>query len=101
MAFVYHPKVARGGISHDVISANGDSRYVGLYHWCGYWAQWDKIIAVDGMWWTVQGVDLNGVPLPNEAGRIRKHCTAMEARHFADHPFGTLSRYDKSARQFV
>jgi hypothetical protein len=97
MARIYHPEVARGGNSYAQVAAPNDARYMGLYHWCGYWAQWDKIIGVDGMWWIVQGVDVNGEPLAGSDGRVRKHCTSMEASHFADKPFQVRSRYGKDS----
>lgn len=90
---VYHPNVARGNSSfHDTVAPN-HSRYVGMFYWCAYWQSWDKVIAVDEHSWTVQEVNLNGSP----TGRARNHCTAMDARHFADKPFRVMSRYDSQA----
>ena len=97
MARIYHPEVARGGIGFAKVSAPSDCRYVGLYHWCGYWRHWDKIIATDDGWWTVQTVSVDGEPLSGTDGRIRKHCTPMEACHFADKPFHVRGRYGEGA----
>lgn len=64
--------------------------YVGLYHWSRYWGHWDVVLAVDGIWWTVQSVDVDGRVLPGEDGRVRRHCTSMEANLFADRPFDVI-----------
>ena len=58
-------------------------RYVGLYYYSKYWRQWDQVIGFKGMMWVVQSVDLNGQPV----GEVRKHCTPLWARQFADKPF--------------
>lgn len=63
-----------------------NQNHVGLYHWCSYWAVWDKILKVEGLWVTVVTCEQNtGEPIIGEP--TRRHCTAMEAAMFADKPF--------------
>lgn len=60
-------------------------RHVGLYYWCAYWHQWDKVLAVDVDGYKVRVVccDVNGDPMQEP----REHCTGMAPAMFADKPF--------------
>jgi hypothetical protein len=56
-----------------------DRRYIGLYYYSSYWDKWDLIIGFDRGWWIVKGI------LPDD--QERRHCTHLDANHFADKPF--------------
>lgn len=62
-------------------------RYVGKFYWCDYWRQWDKVLGVNCIHWTVQRVDGDGEPLDPP----REHCTPLHANRFADRPFEVRS----------
>lgn len=94
---VYKPTVARGSSRHAHHPAPPDRRYVGLYYYSGYWQSWDRVINCGrdeyGTFWEVVEVDVSG----NVVGEARRHCTSMEACHFADRPFKPMTIYQAGA----
>jgi hypothetical protein len=64
-----------------------DRRYVGKFHYCAYWQQWDLITGFDRGMWLVREVNSDGIPIATE----RRHCTPLHANRFADKPFEVLA----------
>lgn len=67
------------------VTIKPERRHVGMYYWCDYWRQWDKVLAVnvDGYKVRVVACDMQGNPLEEP----REHCTGMSPAMFADRPF--------------